>query len=83
MTNAELKLAMLSSAPVIHKTVRYGEIKYRRISGILYRPGKDVKINISAELEDCNDSRGVVIVKGEDVHIDDGGANGAEKELDS
>lgn len=70
MTNTELKDAMLAGIPVVHKTVRYGEVPYKRISGIIYRPGENGKIRISAELLDYNDNS-VTIVRGEEVFSDD------------
>lgn len=66
MTNTELKEATLAGIPVVHKTVRYGEVPYKCISGIIYRPGANGKIRISAELLDYNNNS-VTVVRGEEV----------------
>lgn len=70
MTNTELKAAMLAGVPVVHESVRYGRTRYKRIYGIVYRPGESGKIRISVELLDYN-GNSITVVKGEEVSRDE------------
>ncbi len=53
MNNDELKTALLNHTPVILKAPLLGEIKYERITAIIYREEKG-RIVVSAELLDKN-----------------------------
>lgn len=69
MTNTELKTALQNRSPVVYRSVRYGETKYKRIYAIRYALDKKDKIIIQAELLDYNDNS-ITIVKGSEVFLD-------------
>lgn len=71
MTNAELKAALKSRKPVILKSKRYGELKYKRVYAIRYTLDNEDNIIIQAELLDYNNGS-ITIAKGSEVFIDNG-----------
>lgn len=64
MSNEELKRALLSGCPVLYAFIdgcaEYA-IKYKCVSGIIYRKDKDGKICITAELTDKNDNSRTIV----------------------
>lgn len=63
MTNEEAKQAFFSGVPV-----RVKEIKYKRISAIIYRLDRDKRLIVSAELQDkCGHS--VTIARVQDIDV--------------
>ncbi|MDE7281707.1 MAG: hypothetical protein K2N36_08215 [Ruminiclostridium sp.] len=68
MSNSELKEALLSKCPVIYRSVRHGEMRYKRIQAIRYVPDKANQIAVHAELLDYNDNS-VTIASGKDVFV--------------
>lgn len=70
MTNAELKAALQSRSPVVHRSARYGETRYKRIYAIRYTLDTKDNIIIQAELLDYNDNS-ITIAKGSEVFLDE------------
>lgn len=70
MINAELKAALQSRSPVVYRSKRYGEIRYKCVYAIRYTLDKKDKIIIQAELLDYNDNS-ITIAKGSDVFLDE------------
>lgn len=59
MTNQEARDAMLCGAPVIHN-----DLRYTRISAIIYRPTEDGTVRVTVELTDkCGHSVTIASVK--------------------
>ncbi|MCM1062071.1 MAG: hypothetical protein NC452_17540 [Eubacterium sp.] len=69
MTNEELKAALKSRQPVIFRSKRYGEAKYKRVYAIRYTLDKTDNIIIQAELMDYNNNS-IVIANGKEVFLD-------------
>lgn len=69
MTNKELKAALISRNPVVYRSNRYGEIRYKRINAIIYKLDRENKILVSAELLDYNDNS-ITVARGSEVFID-------------
>ncbi|MCI8604965.1 MAG: hypothetical protein HFE79_12620 [Ruminiclostridium sp.] len=69
MTNAELKAAMKSRKPVIYRSARYGESRYKRIYAIRYTLDESDNIISQAELLDYNNNS-INTVKGSEVFLD-------------
>ncbi len=69
MTNEELKAALKSRKPVIFRSKRYGEAKYKRINAIRYTLDKTDNIIIQAELLDYNNNS-ITIANGKEVFLD-------------
>lgn len=76
MNNSELKEALLSQCPVIYRSVRYGETKYKCVYAIRYTLDKAKQLIIQAELLDYNNNS-ITIASGKDVFVDtaNGGVN--------
>lgn len=69
MTNAELKAALQNRSPVVCRSSRYGEAKYKRIYAIRYTLDKANKVIIQAELLDYNNNS-ITIANGKEVFLD-------------
>ncbi|MCM1165656.1 MAG: hypothetical protein NC401_06560 [Ruminococcus sp.] len=69
MTNEELKAALKSRQPVIYRSKRYGEVKYKCVYAIRYTLDKANNIIIQAELMDYNNNS-IVIASGKEVFLD-------------
>lgn len=69
MTNEELKAALKSRKPVIFRSSRYGEIKYKCINAIRYTLDKTDNIMIQAELLDYNNNS-ITTANGKEVFLD-------------
>lgn len=69
MTNAELKAALKSRKPVIFKSARHGELKYKRVYAIRYTLDKDDNIIVQAELMDYNNNS-ITIARASEVFFD-------------
>lgn len=69
MTNAELKAAMKSRKPVIYRSARHGESRYKRIYAIRYTLDESDNIISQAELLDYNNNS-INTVKGSEVFLD-------------
>ena len=70
MTNSELKATLQSRSPVVYRSVRYGEMRYKRIYAIRYTLDEKDNIIIQAELLDYNDNS-ITIAKGSEVFLDE------------
>lgn len=71
MTNAELKAALQSRKPVILRSARYGEMRYKYVNAIRYaldREGKEILVQ--AELLDYNNGS-ITIAKASEVFYDE------------
>lgn len=66
MTNEELKAAMIRRKPVIYRSKRYGESRYKRIYAIRYALNESDEIIIQVELLDYN----INTVNGSEVFLD-------------
>lgn len=66
MTNTELKNALLSKKPVVHRHPYMGEIEYKCVYAIRYTVGDNGKIRVSAELLDKNGGA-IVVARAEEV----------------
>ena len=69
MTNAELKAALKSRKPVILKSKRHGELKYKRVNAIRYTLDNEDNIIVQAELLDYNGGC-IVIARASEVFFD-------------
>lgn len=69
MTNAELKAALQSRKPVVYRSPRYGEARYKCVNAIRYTLNNKGEIIVQAELLDCNGGT-LVIANGNEVFID-------------
>lgn len=69
MTNAELKAALQSRSPVVFRSTRYGEMRYKCIYAIRYTLDKKDEMIIQVELLDYNDNS-ITRVKGSEVFLD-------------
>ena len=70
MTNAELKTALQNRSPVICRSSRYGEERYKRIYAIRYTLDKADKVIIQAELLDYNENS-IRTVNASEVFLDE------------
>lgn len=75
MTNTELKAALQSRKPVILRSSRYGEMRYKYVNAIRYTLDKDGEIAVQAELLDYNGGS-VTIASASEVFYDKGAKNG-------
>lgn len=66
MTAEEVKTAFEKELPVIHKSLRYGEIGYKRIEQIIYSR-KDGRIMVSLALLSFN-GHSVTVAPMDEVH---------------
>lgn len=69
MTNEELKAAMIRRKPVIYRSKRYGESRYKRIYAIRYALNESDKLIIQVELLDYNNNS-INTVNGSEVFLD-------------
>lgn len=69
MTNAELKEALESRKPVVYRSLRYGETRYKRVNAIRYTLDEAGNLIIQAELLDYNGGS-LTIASGKEVFID-------------
>ncbi len=69
MTNEELKAALLNRKPVIYRSARYGELKYKCVNAIRYTLDRTGHIIIQAELLDYNNGS-ITIADGNEVFFD-------------
>lgn len=69
MTNAELKAALKSRKPVVYRSARYGEMRYKCVNAIRYTLDKSDNIIIQAELLDYNNNS-ISVVNGNEVFLD-------------
>lgn len=69
MTNAELKAALQSRKPVIFRSPRYGELKYKCVNAIKYTLDRAGEIIVQAELLDYNGGS-ITIANGSEVFFD-------------
>ena len=69
MTNAELKAALKSRKPVILKSVRHGELKYKRVNAIRYTLDNEDNMIVQAELLDYNGGC-IVTARASEVFLD-------------
>ncbi len=60
MTNAEIKNALFNRRPVIADLGINGELTFARVYGIIYRAGKNGKVDVSVELMDKNENSLVI-----------------------
>lgn len=76
MTNAELKAALQNRKPVVYRSPRYGELRYKYVNAIRYTLGAGGEIDVQAELLDYNNGS-VTIAKASEVFYSESGG-GAE-----
>lgn len=69
MTNTELKAALQSRKPVILRSKRYGELKYKCVNAIRYTLDRAGNIIVQAELLDYNGGS-ITIANGNEVFLD-------------
>lgn len=69
MTNAELKAAMKSRKPIIYRSKRYGESRYKRIYAIKFTLNEFNEIVTQVELLDYNNNS-INTVNGNEVFLD-------------
>lgn len=69
MTNNELKTALQSQCPVVCRSVRHGETRYKCVNAIRYTLDKAKKLIIQAELMDYSNNS-ITIASGKDVFVD-------------
>lgn len=70
MTNTELKAALKNRKPVVLRSARYGEIRYKYVNAIRYTLDKDGEIAVQAELLDYNNGS-ITIAKASEVFYDE------------
>lgn len=70
MTNTELKEALKSQKPVIYKSLRYGNARYKCVYAIRYTLNKKGEFIIQAELLDYNNNS-ITIVKASEVFYEE------------
>ena len=70
MTNAELKAALQNRSPVICRSTRYGEAKYKCVYAIRYTLDKANKVIIQAELLDKN-KNSIRVANASEVFLDE------------
>jgi len=69
VTNTELKAALQSQKPVILRSARYGELKYKCVNAIRYTLDRTGSIIVQAELLDYNGGS-ITIASGNEVFLD-------------
>ncbi len=69
MTNTELKAALKSRKPVIYRSARYGEMRYKCVCAIRYALDRMGKIIVQAELLDYNNNS-ITIANGDEVFLE-------------
>lgn len=70
MTNGELKDALLSCKPVVLRSQRYGEMRYKCVNAVIYTRGSSGGILVQAELLDYNGGS-VTLAKASEVEYED------------
>lgn len=66
MTNAELKVALQNRKPIILRSARYGEMRYKYVNAIRYALNASGEIIVQAELLDYSNGS-ITIAKGSEV----------------
>ncbi len=69
MTNEELRAALKNRTPVVLRSSRYGELKYKRIYAIKYMLNQESEVVVNLELLDYN-KNSIVTVDVSEVFID-------------